>query len=83
MDMHRHWMIENADMLKSLRQQDRNKGHHTGKSAKGWNKKVSDFAPVELGSWDDIRSRAKHAWYAMVRLKLSKLSYIRATTAPC
>jgi hypothetical protein len=57
------WMIENADELRTVAQQRRNRGLHTGKAAKGWNVKRPD---PEKGSFDrlrlEIKARLRQHW---------------------
>jgi hypothetical protein len=55
----RNTMIENADLLKELAVQRRNRGESVGKSAPGWDFKRPD-APK--GSWDDTVARTKAQW---------------------
>lgn len=55
-------MIENADLLKELANQNRAKGYATGKSAAGWEFKRPDSA---VGSTDRAIQEAKVRWGAM------------------
>jgi hypothetical protein len=63
---HRHWMIENADELRTLAQQRRNTGLHTGKRAKGWDftRPPPDYAP---NSWEALCAGAREAWRSECR----------------
>lgn len=57
--MHHHWMITNADTLRTLAQANRNRGYHTGAKATGHRFK----RPMpEAQSWEALCLVARQSW---------------------
>lgn len=56
-----HFMIDNADLGRTLAKKRRNAGKHAGKRAKGWDftRPPADHAP---DSWEALCAQARRSW---------------------
>jgi hypothetical protein len=53
---------ERMELGKQAAMERRNKGLPTGKPAAGWNRKLSDYAPVDPRSWEFLAMQVRAAW---------------------